>query len=278
MYNITLPATGPKLSYYNAYVGYFRSILDYNHVPYSLDGCINVGEVVFPTATKFLMKFNNKKVVIDFSDNVAHMPDWEKFDAHFKFHYTRSIQGDCKTIYPFAPISFYDWEQYNKLQKVIHYSCNNNVVLNMQRPGGNALERRKKVRNILNNKYGKDAILQPKDTQEDYWKRINNCLVHVFVPGCRNNMIDRGHIQYLAFGCCTISPRITDELPYDGILIPGVHYIMCKDDYSDLLDCVTWVRNNRTRAREIGRNAKELFQKSCRPEKLWDWILEKINE
>lgn len=276
MYKVVLPATGPKQSYYDAYVGYFKSILEYNHIPYTLKGCINVGEVVFPTATMFLLRLNEKRIVIDFSDNVIHMPDWGSFDAYFKFHYTRSVQGDCRTIYPFAPISFYDWKKYERLEREIKYNCNNDIILNMQRPGGNATKRRNAVRGILKNKYGKESVLLPTDTQENYWRRICNCLVHVFVPGCRNNMLDRAHSQYLAFGCCTVSPCITDELPYGGTLKPGFHYIQCRDDYSDLIGCIEWARTHRNECKQIGWNAKQLFQISCRPEKLWQWILEKV--
>lgn len=275
-YDIVLPKEGSNKRYYDNFVGYFRKILDYNRIPYQLEGSVNVGEVVFPTATKFLMLLNGKRIVIDFSDNVIHMPDWVNFDAYFKYHYTKSVQGECSTIYPFAPVSFYDWKKYEVLQKEIEYKCNSNIILNMQRPGGNASKRRNKVRDMLSRCYQELAVLQPKDDQETYWRRINNCLTHVFVPGCRNNMIDRAHLQYLAFGCCTIAPPISDELPYEGVLEPGVHYVQCSETYDDLINKIEWCMDHRKECRKIGENSKALFQRCCTPKRLWEWILEKI--
>lgn len=276
MYNIILPEKGPKPSYYAAYVGYVRKILEYNNIPYLLKGTVNVGEVQSPTATKFLMIINDKKVVIDYSDNVDHMPNWSSFNAYFKFHYVENRQENCKTIYPFAPISFYDWKQYEQLRNVIKYTCNNNVVLNMQRPGGNAIERRGAVQKLLRERYGNNAILNSREPQISYWKRIANCLAHVFVPGCRNDMIDRGHIQYLGFGCCTIAPPIVDILPFNEGLVPGVHYIQCNSDYSNLVEKIEWCKNNRKKCVDIGENAKQLFSKTCTPQVLWKWILKNI--
>jgi hypothetical protein len=145
----------------------------------------------------------------------------------------------------------------------------------MQRPGGNATERRQLVHKILTAEYGQDAQINF-ITQEYYWARINDCLVHVFVPGARNDMLDRGHIQYLAFGCCTIAPPIVDELPYDGQLVPGVHYVACAPDYSDLLEKIEWCRENRGECVIIGNNARALFERTSTPHKLWSWILEKL--
>lgn len=275
-YRIVLPEKGPKPTYYQNYVGYIKKILEYNGIPFSLDGCINVGEVQYPTATKFLMRINDKRGVIDFSDNIPQMPSWSNFDAYFKFHYVRKVHEGCKTIYPFAPVSFYDWRQYEQLRNEINYTCNNDLVLNMQRPGGNALERRNKVQKLLVENYGNRAVIRYNMSQIDYWKMINDCLVHVFVPGCRNDMIDRGHLQYFAFGCCTIAPRINDELPHDGVILPDYHYIRCASDYSDLIDKIEWCRSHRKECIEIGNRAKQLFEKSCTPIQLWNWILEKL--
>jgi len=275
MYDIILPASGPKPKYYSAYVGYIKSILDYNDISYKLEGVVNEGTVQYPTATKFLMKIDNKNIVIDYSDNLDYMSNWHEFDAYFKFHYSKKKHSSFETIYPFTPISFYNWEQYELLEKEIKYTCNNDLVLNMQTPGGNALQRRTNVQTLLKQTYENNVVLNGKEPQINFWKRINDCLVHVFVPGCRNNMIDRGHIQYLAFGCCTISPPLVDQLPYMEIT-PMIHYIACKEDYSDLVEKIEWVRENREKAIEIGRNAKELFQATSLPKKLWEYMEQKI--
>jgi len=275
-YNVVLPETGPKLNYYKAYVGYFRNILDVVGVKYSLSGSINSGDVVYPTATKFLMRLNEKRVVIDFSDGLDIMPNWADFDAYFKFHYSKGSHEGYSTIYAFAPISFYNWKEYEQLKPQITYTASSNFILNMQRPGGHALQRRVDVHKMLKDKYKKDAIIRYDLSQQDYWKKINNCLIHVFVPGQRNNMIDRGHIQYLGFGCCTIAPPIVDTLPYDGEIIAGIHYVQCLPDYSNLIEKIEWCKSNRDICCQIGKNAKKLFEGSCTPGVLWNWIREKV--
>jgi len=266
---IVLPAQGPKPLYYATFVMYIRRMLDYLNIAYSLSGEIASGVSKFEMAVGSGVRF-----LFDFSDHYFDfLPNWAEFDAYYKFHYVESAHGDCERVFPFAPVSFYDWIQYYRIKKEINYTCNANIVLNMQRPGGGAIERRTHVQSMLTRKYGALAVTNANSSQVEYWKKINNCLVHVFVPGACNNMLDRGHLQYLAFGCCTIAPKIIDMLPYYEKLVPGTHYVECRPDYSDLIDKIEWVRSNRECAIEIGKNAKALFERSCEPDKLWNWVL-----
>lgn len=264
---ITLPTSGPKPLYYRTFVGYFKGILDYLSIPFQLDG---TAEYCY-----FVAKFDDKEVVFDFSD-FYDTPAVDRYKHYFKFHYSKEEHSKYENVYPFAPTSFYDWKKYDIFKSKINYGCNSNVILNMQRPYGGAIERRTFVQKMLRERYGTMVETGHKLPQADYWQKINNCLVHVFVPGARNDMVDRGHIQCMAFGCCTIAPPITDVLPYDGELIPGVHYVQCRSDYSDLIEKIEWCKNNRGRCIEIGNNAKRLFERSCLPGRLWDWVLEKI--
>lgn len=260
----------PRKQYYNRYVKYMINILLENHVDIQYKG-VNID-------ARYSMIVDGHKVAIDYSDHPTIEPSLLDCEAYFKFHCrTHHTQAN---VYPFAPTSFYDWNRYKVLRKQIKYTCNNDIVLNVQRPYGNATERRNYVRKVLFKKYkpSKKYIYSPDYQQEHYWKLINNCLVHVFVPGCYNDMLDRGHIQYLAFGCCTISPRIVDLLPYDTKLIPGTHYIECKSDYSNLVEKIEWCKKNRARCVEIGKNAQKLFDQSCTPKRLWEWILSKVEK
>jgi hypothetical protein len=100
-------------------------------------------------------------------------------------------------------------------------------------------------------------------------------LVHVCVPGARNDILDRGQLQAMAFGCCTISPVLADCLAWNKELVPGVHYLSCANDYSDLIEKIEWCKSNRDKCIEIGQNAKILFQETSVPSKLLEWI--KIN-
>ena len=271
MLRVILPKEGPKPSYYNTFIMYIRKILESCSIPYYLEGMIEAGKSVFSMPID-----ENHKILVDFSDHTAWLPAWDGLISYFKFHYVERIHGVHEKMYPFAPVSFYDWNQYAILKSKIIYRCNSDVVLNMQNPHGGALERRTSVQKMLKESYGKLAVIERTPSQVEYWKRINDCLVHVFVPGARNDMLDRGQLQYMAFGCCTVAPPIVDELPYGRKLLPGTHYVQCNSDYSDLLDKIEWCRNNRSACVEIGRNAKQLFEATCLPDKLWNWILEKV--
>ena len=99
------------------------------------------------------------------------------------------------------------------------------------------------------------------------FKLINTASAIVCVPGARNNMLDRGQSQQMAFGACTISPKLVTRLSYHGMLIPGVHYVECKSDYSDLIEKANWVINNRSKAIKIGNAAKKLFSETSTPVK-----------
>ena len=99
-----------------------------------------------------------------------------------------------------------------------------------------------------------------------------SCLVSVCVPGQRKDILDRGQFQYMAFGACTISPKLNIMLPYMNVLIPGVHYVECKYDYSDLIEKIEWCRQNRAECIEIGQNVKKLFHAASTPYAIWTWM------
>jgi hypothetical protein len=267
IYKVVIPKESvPRPAYYETYIGYFKNILEANGLVLKYDG-VDVD-------ARFVMSVDRKKIVIDYSDHPTIIRPLLVHDKYFKFH-CKEYHVKKDGIVPFAPISFYDWKQYEQIKQKITYTCNNNVVLNVQRPYGNAVERRRFVRGMLYTKYraAKNLIYSPHFSQENYWKLINNCLVHIFVPGCYNDMLDRGHLQYLAFGCCTISPPILDLLPWNKKLIPGTHYIACKPDYSDVIEKVEWCKLNRSACVQIGKNAQKLFEQSCTPVPLWKWLL-----
>jgi len=269
MFKISLPANGPKPGYYDAYVGYLRKILDYQGIEYSLEG-----RAIY---NSFIMKIDGKDIVFDFSDYHKFQRDPSQYQTYFKFHYNKQKHGSFKNVYSFTPISFYTWDEFYRIQDEINYTCNNSIVFNMQEPRHNAFERRTFVQDMLKQRYKNNVVLTHNQSQEIYWKTINNCLVHVFVPGARNDMLDRGQLQCMAFGCCTISPHISDSVACDGDLIPDRHYIACDRDYSDLIEKIEWCKHNRKFCVEIGQNAKRLFNETSTPDKLWDWIVRNEN-
>jgi hypothetical protein len=252
---------------YGAHFKYVLDLLKYTNTDIEM---VDVNTDVFETI------IDGKKVLFDNSDfSKPIQPATDNNEISFKFHYEEHLKNNPKII-PFAPISFHDWNQYYELEKEIKYTCNTDLVLNKQRAYAGAKARRGKIRNQLQAKYGNNVDLNFKDSQVDFWNKINNCLVAVFVPGATNNMIDRANLQMFGFGCCTISPNLPEILPYNNTIIPDVHYIRCEDDYSDLINKIEWCKSNRDKCIEIGNNAKEIFQKCCTPDKLIEWIKEKL--
>lgn len=257
-----------KIKYYNVHYNYLLNILKENH------------EVKFyeaPTLGEccFVINIKASHVLIDFSDHQSVSKHLNKYPVCFKFHYSK-VHKIFKNVYPFTPVSFHDWTDYKRGRRNLIYSCNSDIILNNQRPGGAAVKRRTDVQELLRKTYGPRIDTRFYPDQNAYWHKINDCLVHVFVPGATNNMLDRGHIQFMAFGCCTISPNLVEILPFNKKIQAGIHYVKCSDDYSDLIEKIEWCRKNKDECLQIGRNAAELFRITSTPKMLWEWILEKI--
>jgi hypothetical protein len=215
----------------------------------------------------FQVMYRGKSILIDFydfSELAAHAPE---FDAVFKFHYYGHYPAN---VFPFMPISFYNWTQYESLSKQIKYQAIGDMVLNNQTPAGGARNRRRNVRvNLMQNWHKLDfAITEP----VRFWEKINNCLVSVCVPGARGDILDRGQLQYWAFGACTISPQINIVLPHCITPCPDHCYVQCAPDFSDVIDKIRWCANHRESCMRIGENAKKIFQSYCMPKPAWAWI------
>lgn len=214
---------------------------------------------------------SDKHVLIDYSDHKILPLDLSEFDIVFKYHYSKKCHSDIPRIYPLTPVSFYNWKRYQELEKTICYGVNPEFILNNQRPGAAAKRRRNTVKWKLKKRYG-EHVDTDITSRESFWKKINNCLVSVCVPGARNDILDRGQLQYMAFGACTISPELDITLSYWLKPEPNKHYVVCADDYSDLIEKIEWCRDNHDKCREIGAVAKALFQAACTPDKIWKWI------
>ena len=67
----------------------------------------------------------------------------------------------------------------------------------------------------------------------------------------------------LQSGCLILNVEtkyvIGNQRWYDHLLIPGIHYVPIKYDFSDLEEQITWCRNNDTKCKEIVKNAKKLY-------------------
>lgn len=218
---------------------------------------------------RFAIQINGIDILIDFSDHLQLHPTTSNYKYCFKFHY--DYYNTLPNIYPFSPISFMDWNNYKQGLENINYTCNTNLILNNQRAYAGAKQRRLNVQAILRNKYGKEVDFSI-TSKEEYWKKINNCLVSVHVPGARNDMLDRGQIQMMAFGVCTISPILRAVAPDFYKLQANIDYIPCKQDYLDLPEKIEWCKAHRKECIQIGQDAKKVFEYLYTPKNLLLWI------
>ena len=163
--------------------------------------------------------------------------------------------------------------EYMTLRETFKYDAGKRVLCK-QLPNGAATERRRRVHTMLSSNFKHHDINADAD-QYDFWKAHQHSIA-VCVPGATNNMIDRGQMELFGLGVCTISPVLNTVLPYNQLATPGVHYIKCADDYSDLIDIINQLYNNLNFANQIGHNARELFESYFSPVSYWKWILSNL--
>lgn len=225
----------------------------------------------FKSKTAFELEVNDKRVCIDFSDHIKTLntEQMSMFDSIFKFHYHDKYE-DIPNMFSFSPVNFHDWAMLKKL-RVSYNPQANFKILNNQSPGGAAIARRKHVQQLLSDEY-KGKVDFSRTSQERFFNKINNCLVSVCVPGARNDMLDRGQGQYMFLGACTISPKLISYVSWNRPLIANEHYIVCKPDYSDLIEKIEWCKDNLDECKRIGENAKALMHETSTPQKQIEWI------
>lgn len=229
----------------------------------------------FPTPLSFELGYGPLKVGLDYNDLAELPPCAGEYDFWFKFHST-SAHVPFNNVRAFPPISFHNWRQFREIRSSIRYLALSDKILHVQKTkivlraaqwAEDLTRRRSLVRELLRETYGDHVDTEFTD-QVAYWQKSSTCLVSVHVPGMWNNMLDRAQIQMMAFGTCTISPVLYTRLP-NSQLVPGVHYVAVRDDYSDLLEKIEWCRKHRPECREIGAAASRLFDDNCTPEQIW---------
>lgn len=226
---------------------------------------------------RFTIKIDDKLSVIDIYDFPKLYSNHNKYKYYFKYQYQEGHHENLTNIFPIGTMNFWDWKRFFEMKKTIKFDpVSNNIILNITRMANQARERRVAVLLKLSNNCGKDLDCEWTDIVR-YWNKINTCLVSVHVPGARNNMLDKSQFQLFGFGCCTISPKLNTVLAFKRKIIPDTHYIICKDDYSDLLSKIEWCRNNRVKCKEIGNNAEQLFLETSTPTKIWEYMEEVTN-
>lgn len=266
---IYFPKRKKQQSDYNMYYTFFLNLLK------SLNLDIELYDEEPSPGGSFIFRIDGKCIQIDYCDLLEPRERVKNIDAFFKFHYSESQCGHIENTHPLCPVSFHNWDHYFILRKYIEYKCKTDNILSNQRPHHGARKRRKRIQMWLEKRYG-DMFDSAMTGQIAFWDKINKCLVSVCVPGCRGDILDKGQFQYMAFGACTISPKINLILPNMKEVEPGTHYIECNNRYSDLFEKIEWCRNHRNECVQIGRSSKKLFYENCTPNAIWQWINKKL--
>jgi hypothetical protein len=163
--------------------------------------------------TCFYCFIDGKKVYFDISDGGHWNKSIESDNIKvFKLHYVTNDRW-LKNVYPFPPISFYDWNEYDFLKRKMKYYASGKVFYN-QRAYGNAEQRRKNTKKIVKKIVDVSLLDTRIRPQKEYFSMINEMATSLHVGGYEPCMLDRSQFQLMALGVCTISNYIPEEITY----------------------------------------------------------------
>jgi hypothetical protein len=257
--------TGPFAKMHPVFI---RNLLAY--------GGARIVEQDIPQVSKVVIRigWNGREVLFDFSD-FNDVPADIGNALCFKMHYDLARHWMQPNIAPFSPITFCDWEQFFRLEQAIKYRDGSRVICKFRprniETSSKVLFRRHYVQTLLTNLLGSTVDPAFVD-QEPFWQQIEKALCMVHVPGARCDIADRSVLQYMAFGCPVVMPRVNLHLPRYTTLKPGVHYVECAGDFSDVLEQIKWVRENREAATVLGANAKRMFMSNLVPRMMVEYM------
>ena len=230
----------------------------------------------------FSFTIDDQQVIVDYADHSTR--DWQKDYPGIPYFKFQTTVDNPQTHIPLGPpmvgvkrmgTKGATMREYNHVRFHFQYQPRTGILCK-QSPNGAATERRNHVHQLLqDNFYNVD--IDANCDQIDFWKAHRNCLAAVCVPGATNNMIDRGHIELMGLGVCTVSPKLLTLFPGRCELVPGKHYIQCADDYSDLVDILKDLEQNKPKCKQVGAAARSFYEEHYTPAQYWKWIMENLS-
>jgi hypothetical protein len=263
---------------------HFRFFIQYAKIAGVEIEMVKPGDQVFIARDQlvFSCTVNDQQIIIDYADHSTR--NWRDFYPNIPYFKFQTAETDARNFIPLGPPMVglkrtgskgATMREYNHVR--YHYDYQpGSAVLCKQLPNGAATERRNRVQTLLKERFPDSDVLADCD-QIDFWQAHERCLAAVCVPGATNNMVDRGHIELMGLGVCTVSPRLDTVFPKQQLLVPGKHYIRCQDDYSDLEEILVSLQKTPELCKEIGNQARQFYDEYYTPEKYWTWILENIS-
>ena len=229
----------------------------------------------------FSILVDDRQIIVDYADHWDR--NWKRNYPnlpYFKFQRTDASHPDTIPLGP--PMvgvkkkgtKGATLREYNDLKWHYDYQPGD-AILCKQLPNGAATERRNQVHEMLQSAFD-DVDIDANVNQINFWRMHENCLAAVCVPGATNHMVDRGQIELIGLGVCTVSPRLDTIFPFNQKLVPNEHYVECAGDYSDLVDILRELKQNPERCKKIGTNARKFYDEFYTPKKYWQWIYQNV--
>ena len=251
-------------------------------------------EIVKPMGlTKLYFEWNGLAGVICFSDlavpprNSSHPHYKNEHEFYeggkyshiplFKAHYSREHEYP-KHVFPFAPTLGPKHGRQKTIQDFlgIYTSFETDPKAGFTSKQCAKYERRRvHIHNLLKQHFP-DIDLNPNDTPLAFWNAQKTALAAICVPGHPTDMLlDRGQMELMMLGVCTISPYLPEVLLGDVRLEANEDYLQCADDYSDLIDICKSLTPERSK--QIGNNARAKMA-ALQPKPFWDYVIRTLQD
>ena len=228
----------------------------------------------------FSCTLNDKQFIVDIKD--CHLIDYtEHFPGIPYFKYQKSEKSNTQTL-PLGPpmcatlgngsVTKQNMTDYFNLRKSFVYNPEGMILCKQRKLSYKKFCRRPEIQRTISQNFSNYDVSFQKDSSLNFWKKHKGCSASVCVPGYRDTILDRGQLELIGLGVCTISPELDTILCYNQKLIPDVHYIKCKDDYSDLVDKIKMLQSDKKLCKKIGDNARDFFDTYMVPHKYLEWV------
>jgi len=228
-----------------------------------------------PCWSAFEAVVDGVKIAIDMSDFLQLAPVSGGYELWLRFQHVPAFEP-YERIGSFPPYSHEDWVEYERQAGRISYrAAGERICYRVHSHAGGGLggrtRRREQVRRLLRRHFPglvDEQLLRP------YWRFLAaacSALVAVHVPGSHPHILDRSVLQLWSVGACVICTDIWTSC-LERRPVPGEHYLMMRDDFSDLVELIHWCRANRQACVGIGQRAKQFFRQHCTPAAIWSYI------
>lgn len=230
-----------------------------------------------PDWSAFEVLVDDQVVVIDFSDFSLISTSSSAYRHWLRFHHTPSLEP-FPNLGSFPPWSFMHWGRYEELLRRPAYTALGEQVIyrhgDIDNRESGVGRRRSAAGDILRRDFP-DRVVTGFVAQEEFFDSCLRSALVVHIPGSHPHILDRTVQQMFGLGVCVISPDLWTTC-LETRPVAGEHYLLLRDDFSNLPELVHWALANRDQCRQIGRAAQAFFQRQCTPMAIWNYICRRL--